>query len=288
MNKTQLVLLAAYALLGFSAHAQNLLVNGSFEAGAFSDSGNGTQQLLAGSTDMSGWTVMTDDVAWITNANPFGVTASEGVMCLDLTGYTDAAPGGEVNQVVPTTVGQLYQLSFDLGVIPDQPTFAGPITVAASAGSSWMSFTHNPEGVGMQWGTYGLEFVATSETTSITIGAVSGQYFVGLDNVVLVAVGVVDSDGDGVSDDIDECPETPAGAIVNSHGCSIEQLVPCAGPRSGGHWKNHGQYVSTLTKTAKAFLRERLITPKQAGAIVSAGARSSCGKKVKIAHKAKH
>jgi hypothetical protein len=91
MNKTQLVLLAAYALLGFSAHAQNLLVNGSFEAGAFSDSGNGTQQLLAGSTDMSGWTVMTDDVAWITNANPFGVTASEGVMCLDLTGYTDAA-----------------------------------------------------------------------------------------------------------------------------------------------------------------------------------------------------
>jgi hypothetical protein len=101
-------------------------------------------------------------------------------------------------------------------------------------------------------------------------------------------INLVDADGDGVSDDIDECPETPAGAIVNSHGCSIEQLVPCAGPRSGGHWKNHGQYVSTLTKTAKAFLRERLITPKQAGAIVSAGARSSCGKKVKIAHKAKH
>src|SRR5690349_23911059 len=32
--------------------------------------------------------------------------------------------------------------------------------------------------------------------------------------------------------------------IVDSNGCSIEQLVPCGGPASGGSWKNHGQYVS--------------------------------------------
>ena len=91
-------------------------------------------------------------------------------------------------------------------------------------------------------------------------------------------IGNADSDGDGVLDAQDECPNTPAGTVVDDHGCSIEQLVPCAGPLSGGHWKNRGQYVSDIAQTAAKFVAQGLITERQKGAIVSAAARSDCGK----------
>jgi hypothetical protein len=86
-----------------------------------------------------------------------------------------------------------------------------------------------------------------------------------------------DADGDRVPDIIDSCPNTPLGAIVNAHGCSIDQLVPCAGPASGGKWKSHGQYVRSVVKTATAFLKAKLITRRQWMEIVTRAARSKCG-----------
>src|SRR6185295_11943489 len=50
-----------------------------------------------------------------------------------------------------------------------------------------------------------------------------------------------DSDQDGVLNNHDNCPGTPAGQTVDANGCSIAQLCPCAGP-----WKNHGKYVSCV------------------------------------------
>jgi hypothetical protein len=87
-----------------------------------------------------------------------------------------------------------------------------------------------------------------------------------------------DSDGDGVLDSEDDCPNTPPGAIVDAHGCSINQLVPCAGPLSGGHWKNHGQYVLAISRTAAKFLAQGLITKRQKAVIIATAARSKCGK----------
>ena len=81
-----------------------------------------------------------------------------------------------------------------------------------------------------------------------------------------------------VSDVVDSCPNMPAGVPVDVNGCSIDQLVPCAGPISGGTWKNHGQYVSAITKIAAEFLEDDLITEKDLGAIVSGAAKSKCGK----------
>ena len=86
-----------------------------------------------------------------------------------------------------------------------------------------------------------------------------------------------DSDGDGVLDTVDQCPDTPAGDIVNANGCSIAQLVPCAGPRSGGRWKNHGQYVSAVVEVAKEFLNAGLILHHQWSQLVTAAAQSQCG-----------
>jgi hypothetical protein len=87
-----------------------------------------------------------------------------------------------------------------------------------------------------------------------------------------------DSDADGVPDELDMCPDTTMSATVDLHGCSIEQLVPCDGPRTGGAWKNHGQYISTIKDTAETFLAAGLITTAEKNAILKAAARSDCGK----------
>lgn len=89
-----------------------------------------------------------------------------------------------------------------------------------------------------------------------------------------------DIDADGVANSADICGFTPLHTVVDpASGCSLAQLVPCEGPRgTTQRWKNHGQYVSTVTKTAESFVRLGLMTPAQKDAYVSAAANSSCGK----------
>ena len=95
----------------------------------------------------------------------------------------------------------------------------------------------------------------------------------------MAIVSPLDSDGDGVPDSQDQCPNTPPETIVDSHGCSLDQLVPCAGPVSGGAWKSHGEYVSAVAKKAQEFLAEERFTKQQRNATIEAAAGSDCGKK---------
>lgn len=85
-----------------------------------------------------------------------------------------------------------------------------------------------------------------------------------------------DGDGDGVPDGVDNCPDTPADAVVDDTGCSIADLCPC---ENQPPWKNHGKYVSCTARTAKSFVKQGLITKAEKGAIVSSAAQSSCGDK---------
>ena len=57
------------------------------------------------------------------------------------------------------------------------------------------------------------------------------------------------------------------------------ELPPCSGPASGGTWRNHGEYVSTVAHIVASFVQQGLITDEQADAIVSSAAESDCGKK---------
>jgi hypothetical protein len=98
-------------------------------------------------------------------------------------------------------------------------------------------------------------------------------------NAAFSLSGETDADGDGVGDSLDLCPGTPASAVVDATGCSIDQLAPCSGPASGGTWKNHGQYVSTVAQTTTLFAEDGLISEEQAEEIVAAAARSNCGSK---------
>lgn len=91
----------------------------------------------------------------------------------------------------------------------------------------------------------------------------------------------VDTDNDGIPDSQDQCPDTLEGAVVDDFGCSIEQLVPCEGPFAGGTWKNHGRYVSAISKVSKQFVNEKRMTSTQRALVVKEAARSDCGKKAK-------
>jgi hypothetical protein len=59
----------------------------------------------------------------------------------------------------------------------------------------------------------------------------------------------------------------------------IDELVPCSGPASGGTWKNHGQYVSSVAHAAQRLASLGCINQQDKGKIVSQAARSNCGKK---------
>jgi len=89
-----------------------------------------------------------------------------------------------------------------------------------------------------------------------------------------------DVDGDGVFNAADVCAFTPSGVAVDPEtGCSIDQLCPCDGPRGTTKpWKNHGQFVSCVAKSAGSFLKAGLISATEKDAIVSAAAESTCGK----------
>ncbi|MCI0746032.1 MAG: hypothetical protein L0Y58_11550 [Verrucomicrobia subdivision 3 bacterium] len=84
----------------------------------------------------------------------------------------------------------------------------------------------------------------------------------------------MDSDGDGVPDFQDMCPDTLPNDPVNAQGCGIEQLCPCAGP-----WRNHGEYVTCVKAVALNLLLEERISAEDYVEIISASAKSDCGKK---------
>jgi hypothetical protein len=102
----------------------------------------------------------------------------------------------------------------------------------------------------------------------------------------------VDSDGDGVPDDMDDC--TPASDIrpkvdvngtepgqttinntVGDDGCTIQDLVNACAAKA----KNHGQYVSCVTHLANELRSAGLITNAQKSEMTSGAAKSKIGKK---------
>jgi hypothetical protein len=113
-------------------------------------------------------------------------------------------------------------------------------------------------------------FASTASSISLDFDSLSftpGQSLVSI-------LGRPDADGDGIPDDEDNCPETPAGSVVNAEGCAIVQLCPCEHA-----WKNHGAYVRCVAPAAEDFVAADLITEAEKDAIASEAAQSSCGDK---------
>lgn len=172
------------------AFAQNLLSNGSFEAGTYMLGTDGATPLGVGNTAITGWTVDNNTIAVIGTPNIYGVTPEDGNVLLDLQGYTDSSPYGGVSQSLTTIPGNQYDLTFWIGVLNDNnySYAAGPAAVIASAGSTTQDFTNNFSGAGNQWEEFSLPFTATSDSTPISLTGLStaGGGYIGLDNVSVV------------------------------------------------------------------------------------------------------
>lgn len=180
---------ASISTPGSVAHAQNLLINPSFEQGIFvNNSVPGFMMLFPGMLNITGWTVISSDILWGVNGNVDGLTASQGIAFLDFSGI-GIVPFGGVTQSIPTVPGMSYELAFDLGVFQGgDPLLAGPISVTASAGSVSQLFAHDPPGVGNQWDHYLIPFTAESSSTAITFQGETGVNYIGLDNVSVMIV----------------------------------------------------------------------------------------------------
>ncbi len=174
-------------LLAANANA-NLLTNGSFETGAFVNQGNVTMVLNLGSTAITGWTVVADQLAWIDAGNPWGLSAQDGTRFLDLTAYPTGAPFGGISQNIATIVGQEYELSFYLGTYT-QRWGGPPVSVSASAGSASQTFTVSTTSTTSTWSPFTMNFTATAPTTAVTLIGSAGYQYIGVDNVSVVGLG---------------------------------------------------------------------------------------------------
>jgi len=132
------------------------------------------------------------------------------------------------------------------------------------------TFTNNAQPVLIEFNYLGV--------TEVHFVPVNHSHIFPMDNVTVTVHPDTDADDDGVPDDQDRCPDTPAGDVVNIGGCSIDQLVPCSGPARGGTWRNHAEYVAAVIKVTESFRRAGLITARERNAIIQAAVQSDCGK----------
>jgi len=187
MNRTWTALRACVALtlVGGAASAfadTNLLTNGSFELGTFTNQGNDTETFTAGSTVMTGWTTVGNFVSWIGPTNPFILSAQDGSHFLDLTGYQTGAPFGGVTQTIATTPGRQYDLSFYLGSYT--AVWGGPpVSITAVAGGTTGLFTNGSATDSSTWTLENLAFTATGSSTAVELIGQAGSRYIGLDNV---------------------------------------------------------------------------------------------------------
>jgi len=194
MQRMVAVLSVALLWVG-NADAVNIVSNGSFEnfTGTFGNviSGDGGSRINPGEAFLTGWDVVTDEIALLQNGNLYNLTASDGTRFLDLTGYTSAGSQGISQLLSGLTIGQQYKFSVDLGIRNGDCGGAfcqGPITVSASIGSTNQTFTHDSADPGNIWKSFGFNFTANSSDLLLKILGTSGDDFIGVDNVLVEAI----------------------------------------------------------------------------------------------------
>ncbi len=83
-----------------------------------------------------------------------------------------------------------------------------------------------------------------------------------------------DADSDGVADDVDQCPDTPAYDLVGADGCSV---CPCA-----DDWKSRAGYLHCVLDEVHARRVDGALTRSAARPFVKAARSSTCGQDMKV------
>jgi len=163
---TSLGLLGAVAVNSAPAAAQNLVQNGSFETGNFTDWSVGDPQFEL--VEPSGATLQGEGSYSSEDGNYYAALGS--------------SPLNYLSQNISTNIGDTYQLTYYLasdGLTPNEfQTIVGGNTLSDLTNIASQSYTE-----------YTFNFTATSTTTQIEFGEYDRPSFLALDNVSVVDTG---------------------------------------------------------------------------------------------------
>lgn len=192
------------ASIGVASEASaNLLVNGGFEVPVQGPPNFAAFNVPAGSSLITGWTIVQGNVDLTTTAN-YGPGVNtlhpSSVQDIDLIGDTRGSGGvfGGISQSLATIVGQLYQLTFDFAHnnggfsangYAAQVTVADANAPANAVLSTEISRVFNELG----WEAFSQTFTANSDLTLLSFIGTRGAFNAGiyLDEVSVVAVTAV-------------------------------------------------------------------------------------------------
>lgn len=235
--------LAVSVAVGFSAHAQNLILNGSFESPAI------TANALSYPTVPDSWLgnnvgILNGTYGGIDTLYPLPHSGQQ---------YLHLGSSSFLSQAFTVSSPGKYVLSWFDSTEFNGPDTASPysVTVSDSAANTVASKNLDANASSLRlWTQHSIELMLASGTYTLRFEGYAAFY--------------------GEKADIDDVSVEPSG---------IQQSCPCGGPVSGGTWKNHGQYVSCVAKAAEAALKHGLVTEGEKDAIVEEAAQSNCGKK---------
>ena len=69
-----------------------------------------------------------------------------------------------------------------------------------------------------------------------------------------------DADGDGIADVVDQCPDSPAGELVQWNGCTVAQSCPCEGT-----WANNGAYNACVREAVSTLVSDGTLSNNEKG-----------------------
>ncbi len=183
-----------------SAHAANLVTDGGFESPVVPAGGFECCPIFytVGQTFGPGWTVvgsasgniaLSNNTEFLVNSSPFFyLTTEEGSQSVDLTGGTDNGSPTGVEQVIATTAGTTYAVTFYVGSINNAGYSAsGNASVILKInGTAVLTATNsNSSGTVPNWQLFTYNFTAAGASTTLDFinNTAAGAGLAGLDNV---------------------------------------------------------------------------------------------------------
>jgi hypothetical protein len=197
-------LVGAFAVLGATtalADPPNLVADSGFEDPA-PVAATSEATIFFGGQSMGPWQVLGSDILLLASEHaegdgpPLYFNAHSGDAAVDLTGDGNTGLTDGISQVIATTPGQAYDVTFYVGNQTGTGTFGQyyelPSTVDFQVdGGNRYHFTNaNVVDNGIQWTQYYTSFVATNTSTTVAFlnGTPVGDNYAGLDDVSISAV----------------------------------------------------------------------------------------------------